>query len=59
MTAQPRPLADLGHRDCRWPVNDATPPALHLFCGERAAEGKPYCTSHLRLAYRVKGQDDE
>lgn len=57
MTAQPRPLADLGHRDCRWPVNDATPPALHLFCGERAAEGKPYCTSHL--AYRFKGQDDE
>ncbi|WP_084438006.1 GcrA family cell cycle regulator [Shinella sp. HZN7] len=50
----PRRLADLERHACRWPVNDANPSELHLFCGERTATAKPYCTRHCRLAYRVR-----
>ncbi|WP_162852929.1 GcrA family cell cycle regulator [Shinella granuli] len=49
----PRPLADLDRYACRWPVNNAELSEAHLFCGERAATAKPYCTRHCRLAYRA------
>lgn len=53
----PRRLADLERHACRWPVNDASLSELHLFCGERTAATKPYCTRHCRLAYRVRTAD--
>lgn len=54
----PRRLADLERHACRWPVNDASLSELHLFCGERTAPAKPYCTRHCRLAYRVRATKD-
>lgn len=59
MTVQPKPLADLDRRDCRWPVNDADQGQVHMFCGAPAVEGKPYCADHYRLAYRAKGQAED
>lgn len=59
MTMQPKPLAELGRHDCRWPVNDAGQGEVHLFCGAAAAEGKSYCADHCRLAYRMKGQAED
>lgn len=47
------PLVALGARDCRFAVNDAAPGEDHLFCGHRAAPGKPYCAHHLA---RVTGE---
>lgn len=47
------PLVALGARDCRFAVNDAAPGEEHLFCGHRAAPGKPYCAHHLA---RVTGE---
>ena len=46
-------LVALGARDCRFAVNDAAPGEEHLFCGHRAAPGKPYCAHHLA---RVTGE---
>lgn len=56
-------LTELGHKDCRWPVNapdrGVSPsghPVMregdqeHLFCGQSAMDGKPYCRSHLPYA---------
>ncbi|WP_460931391.1 GcrA family cell cycle regulator [Shinella zoogloeoides] len=42
-----------GPQGLRWPLNDAGFAELHLFCGERTAATKPYCTRHCRLAYRA------
>ena len=36
---------------CKWPVGDPARAGFH-FCGEKAIEGKPYCTAHARLAYQ-------
>ena len=44
------PLLDLSPDCCRWPVNDAHDSAGHLFCGEVAADGSPYCAVHAALA---------
>lgn len=50
-----KPLADLEHNVCRWPVNAADTGERHLFCGDKAAFPKPYCKAHCRLAYRPSG----
>lgn len=43
---------------CQWPLGD--PRAADFgFCGCRAAEGKPYCDDHMRLAYRQPGDEVE
>lgn len=47
-----RPLMAMGHSQCRWPVNDAEPGELHLFCGQ-ASDGS-YCPQHMALAYRPR-----
>ena len=51
-----RSIVDLEHGACRWPVAEGDDG--HLFCGERARPGKPYCGEHYALAYRpfVKAQ---
>lgn len=41
------------HRRCQWPIGHPGDPEFR-FCGEAAAEGKPYCTKHCVMAYRQK-----
>ncbi|MCP8897375.1 hypothetical protein KYK29_20805 [Shinella daejeonensis] len=53
------PLADLSRYACRWPVNDAKPAELHLFCGQRTEGTKPYCKAHCLLAYRKRGAETD
>lgn len=63
-------LMELGSRDCRWPVNApdrgisaSGHPVMregdepHLFCGEAALEGKPYCRCHM--AYAVTSREKQ
>lgn len=40
------PLVDLGRHDCKWPVNNAAPGEMHLFCGRERLTGLPYCGHH-------------
>lgn len=44
-------LAGLETGMCRWPVGETDGAGYH-FCGEAAADGKPYCPSHCDMAYR-------
>lgn len=46
-------LVDLKHDECRFPVNDAAPGEMHLFCGMPAAAGRPYCRHHALRARAV------
>lgn len=39
-----KPLLDLQHNDCRWPLEDG------LFCAEPIAHER-YCSAHYALAY--------
>ncbi|WP_287257678.1 GcrA family cell cycle regulator [Mesorhizobium sp.] len=48
-----KPLTMLQAKECRWPVNDAEPSELHLFCG-LPSEGS-YCGHHLTRSYRPSG----
>lgn len=43
-------LAGLQTGMCRWPVGESDGAGYH-FCGAAAADGKPYCPEHCRLAY--------
>lgn len=43
------------HRRCQWPIGHPGDAEFH-FCGAPATEGKPYCTSHCRMAYRQKDE---
>lgn len=38
-------VAALSAGECRWPIGDPPEPGFH-FCGERAADGSPYCATH-------------
>lgn len=46
-----RTLMMLARHRCKWPVNDAEPGGIHLFCG-LPADG-PYCDHH---AFRSSGR---
>lgn len=48
----PREFPALASGECRWPLwgNDARP--SHEYCGEPAAEGRPYCPTHAARAYQ-------
>jgi hypothetical protein len=55
-------LYELERWACRWPVADVTlpgrrPGSQHLFCGEPAAPGKPYCRKHTARAFWRPGRD--
>jgi len=43
-------LADMSHRDCRWPSGDPKHENF-WFCGRAVMEGKPYCARHCGVAY--------
>src|ERR1700730_1749187 len=55
-------LYELEPGACRWPIADVTlpgrrPGSQHLFCGEPAAPGKPYCRKHIARAFWRPGRD--
>lgn len=52
-------LMDLKHGCCRWGVNAPEKGGLHLFCGEVAREGKPYCAEHEAYAYTTQAEAAE
>ena len=45
-------LLELAHGKCRWPINDPADEDF-AFCGNDAVAGMPYCTGHVRMAYRI------
>jgi GcrA cell cycle regulator len=45
----PLTILDLQRHHCRWPVGVEGGP--HLFCGITAADDKPYCATHCKMAY--------
>jgi len=46
--SQPKPLHELGTRDCRWSVSDS----VHIFCAEQATRDYGYCLTHSAMAFR-------
>lgn len=46
-------LIDLGARACRWPIGDPRDKENFGFCGEKMAEGLPYCSEHAKVAYQA------
>ncbi len=41
----------LGRHMCKWPIGDPSSTEF-TFCGRRAADERPYCVEHARLAYQ-------
>ena len=44
-------LMELTERTCKWPIGD---PATETFwfCGHPAEQGKPYCETHIEIAFQ-------
>lgn len=53
------PLMELKRGECKWAVNNAPPKGIHLFCGNPAETGKPYCTGHAQLSYQSRRPLDQ
>ncbi|MBL0930769.1 MAG: GcrA cell cycle regulator [Alphaproteobacteria bacterium] len=49
-SAKRLPMMALNSSTCRWPIGDPGDAEFH-FCGEKAEDGKPYCTAHASIAY--------
>ena len=45
------PIWDLAPESCRWPFGDPKDPETFRYCGEVRAGERPYCATHVRLAY--------
>jgi GcrA cell cycle regulator len=41
----------LGRHMCKWPIGDPSSSEF-TFCGRRAADERPYCVEHAKLAYQ-------
>lgn len=52
-------LADLGRRQCRWPLQEASEEAdgATLFCADPCRGARVYCERHHRLAHGQPQQD--
>jgi GcrA cell cycle regulator len=54
-TETPKPrlsvLNPVTDRLCQWPIGNPDEAGFH-FCGQSAANGRPYCDSHCQMAYR-------
>jgi GcrA cell cycle regulator len=48
---KPKKLIDLEQHDCRWPIGEPRHPEFH-FCGEKQADGRPYCAHHWAIAFQ-------
>ena len=48
-------LMDLTERTCKWPIGDPATDAF-WFCGHEAEPGKPYCKTHISVAFQPMTQ---
>jgi hypothetical protein len=48
------PLLKLRQSECRWPVDDRSPP--RLFCGAPTVGGSSWCEQHQRVAFTNYGR---
>ena len=48
-------LMDLTERTCKWPIGDPATDAF-WFCGHEAEPGKPYCKTHISIAFQPMTQ---
>jgi len=46
-----KPMLLLGANDCRFPINDAEPDEIHLFCSATTESGKSFCPHHHHRAF--------
>ena len=44
-------LMDLTERTCKWPIGDPATDEF-WFCGHEAESGKPYCKTHISIAFQ-------
>ena len=44
-------LMDLTERTCKWPIGDPATESF-WFCGHEAEPGKPYCKTHISIAFQ-------
>jgi hypothetical protein len=44
-------IFDVGHGQCRWPLNDAVPISEFQFCGAPVVTGKCWCALHLAIGH--------
>ena len=44
-------LMDLTERTCKWPIGDPATDSF-WFCGHEAESGKPYCKTHISIAFQ-------
>ena len=44
-------LMDLTERTCKWPIGDPATDEF-WFCGHEAEPGKPYCKTHISIAFQ-------
>ena len=44
-------LMDLTERTCKWPIGDPATDTF-WFCGHEAEPGKPYCKTHISIAFQ-------
>ena len=44
-------LMDLTERTCKWPIGDPATEEF-WFCGHEAEQGKPYCKTHISIAFQ-------
>jgi GcrA cell cycle regulator len=44
-------LMELTERTCKWPIGDPATDKF-WFCGHQAENGKPYCSTHVAIAFQ-------
>ncbi len=44
-------LMDLTERTCKWPIGDPSTEEF-WFCGHPSEQGKPYCSTHISIAFQ-------
>lgn len=44
-------LMELTERTCKWPIGDPSTEEF-WFCGHTAEQGKPYCETHIEIAFQ-------
>ena len=44
-------LMELTERTCKWPIGDPATDKF-WFCGHQAENGKPYCKTHVAIAFQ-------
>ena len=44
-------LMELTERTCKWPIGDPATDEF-WFCGHQAENGKPYCKTHVAIAFQ-------